>query len=96
MVSALRKGSLAVVLVGLSLLTGCASQSQQNEISELRAQLRVAERAAADAENCESRAERLEQRAEAAESRADELQMQASRLETRMQRMESRIDGGKN
>lgn len=95
MVSTLRKSSFVVVLAGLSLLTGCASQSQ-SEISELRAQLRVAERAAADAESCERRAERLEQRAETAESRADELQMQASRLETRMQRMEARMEGGKN
>lgn len=96
MVNILKKAPLIIMLASFTLLTGCASQSQKNEISELRAQLRVAERMAADAESCEHRADRLEKRAEAAESRADELQMRASRLETRMQRMESRIEGGKN
>ncbi|MGX5915676.1 hypothetical protein ACR0ST_13180 [Aliidiomarina sp. Khilg15.8] len=96
MLSNIRKSTLIMAFSSAILLSGCASQSQQNEISELRAQLRVAERAAADAENCKRRADRLEQRAEAAESRADELQMRASQLEQRMQRMESRISGGKN
>lgn len=96
MLSSIKKSTRLAVLGSLIMLSGCASQGQQNEISDLRAQLRVAERAAADAENCKRRAERLEQRAEAAENRAEELQMRASRLEERMQRMESRISGGKN
>ncbi|RUO27037.1 hypothetical protein CWE09_10185 [Aliidiomarina minuta] len=82
------KSGLILGLLTLGLMTGCASQTQQDEISQLRADLRSAERAAESAENCERQVEELRQRAEQAEDRAEEL-------ERRMQRMEERMQGSK-
>lgn len=87
------KALLVLASAGMLFLSGCASQAQQDEITDLRAQVRNAERAA---EQCEARNAELEQRAEAAEARVGELQTRSSELERRMQRMEERMGAGKN
>ncbi|RUO30949.1 hypothetical protein CWE12_06840 [Aliidiomarina sedimenti] len=87
------KALLVLASAGMLFLSGCASQAQQDEVTDLRAQVRNAERSA---EQCEARSAELEQRAEVAEQRAEELQNRSRELERRMQRMEERMGSAKN